>query len=264
MSVRTVPVSSSNSAWMQLGHEVVGRVVRAASRRTRRTRSPRSTASFIGGRRRPRRGARPASRRSRIASWSCSGMPSSMPIVRIGIWAPRSRDEVEPARADERIEAAGAERPDLLLEGVHPLRREHPRHQPAVEVVARRVLHEDVAGRQLDVGLDDLERRALAGPVGVPVLQGRLDVVEPAQGPEVVLLVVVERRLVPHPPPDRVRVLVDLDVERVVVDVATVVGHVTTPPDVVDAIVAGRRPSERSGQEVVGIVQLRTDTDRTP
>ena len=83
---------------------------------------------------------------------------------------------------------------------------------------ARRVLHEDVAGRQLDAGHDEVERRALAGPVRVPVLHGPLDVVEAAQRPEVVLLVAVERRLVPHPLPDRVRVLVDLDVERVVVE----------------------------------------------
>ena len=34
---------------------------------------------------------KPASIRSRIASWSSSGIPSSMPMVRIGIWAPRSR-----------------------------------------------------------------------------------------------------------------------------------------------------------------------------
>ena len=34
--------------------------------------------------------------RSRIASWSCSGMPSSMPIVRIGIWAPRSAMKSKP------------------------------------------------------------------------------------------------------------------------------------------------------------------------
>ncbi len=31
----------------------------------------------------------PASIWSRIASWSASGMPNSMPMVRIGIWAPR-------------------------------------------------------------------------------------------------------------------------------------------------------------------------------
>ena len=45
-----------------------------------------------------------------------------------------------------------------------------------------------------------------------------LDVVEPAEREEVVLLVVVERRLLAEPPPDGVRVLVDLDVERVVVE----------------------------------------------
>ena len=34
--------------------------------------------------------------RSRIASWSCSGMPSSMPMVRIGICAPRSAMKSNP------------------------------------------------------------------------------------------------------------------------------------------------------------------------
>ena len=34
--------------------------------------------------------------RSRIASWSASGIPSSIPIVRIGIWAPRSAMKSKP------------------------------------------------------------------------------------------------------------------------------------------------------------------------
>ena len=51
------------------------------------------------------------------------------------------------------------------------------------------------------------------------VLQRRLDVGEAAQPPEVEALVVVERRLVPQPPVGRVRVGVDLDVVRVVVEV---------------------------------------------
>ena len=65
-----------------------------------------------------------------------SGMPSSMPIVRIGIWAPRSAMKSKPPRADERVEAAGAELAHLRLDGVHLLRGEHPGEQPAVEVVA--------------------------------------------------------------------------------------------------------------------------------
>ena len=50
--------------------------------------------------------------------------------------------------------------------------------------------------------------------------QAALDVLEAADGEEVVLLVVVERRLVAQPAEHRVRIGVDLDVVRVVVHVA--------------------------------------------
>ena len=53
----------------------------------------------------------------------------------------------KPPGADERVEAAGAELADLRLDGVHLLRREHPRQQAAVHVVDGRVLEEDHAGR---------------------------------------------------------------------------------------------------------------------
>ena len=56
--------------------------------------------------------------------------------------APRSVDEVEPVGAHERVEARGAELPHLVLERVHPLRREDPRHQAAVHRVQRRVLED--------------------------------------------------------------------------------------------------------------------------
>jgi hypothetical protein len=46
-----------------------------------------------------------------------------------------------------------------------------------------------------------------------------LHVVEAAQGEEVVALVVIEGPLVAQPLPDRVRVRVDLEVVRVVIDV---------------------------------------------
>ena len=55
------------------------------------------------------------------------------------------------------------------------------------------------------------------GDVGVTVDQPALDVVVAAERVEVVLLVVVERRLVAEPAEHRVRVGVDLDVVRVVV-----------------------------------------------
>ena len=106
----------------QLGHEVVGGVLgapvdvvgehlRRARRRRSRTRAPC-----------PPRAAGPRRVWSRIASWSCSGMPSSMPMTRMGMNLPEVLDEVEAARADERVEHLGAERAHLGLERVHLLR----------------------------------------------------------------------------------------------------------------------------------------------
>ena len=138
--------------------------------------------------------------------------------------------EVEAARTDERIERAGAELADLGLDGVHLLGREHARQQAAMDVVDRRVLEEDQPGRQLDVGANDLEDRPAARPVGLPVDQGAVDVGEAAQRVEVVLLVVVERRLVAQLLPDRVRIRVDLEVVRVVVDGAAADRHGCSRP----------------------------------
>jgi hypothetical protein len=128
-------------------------------------------------------------------------------------------DEVEPSGADERVQRPGAELADLRFERVHLPRREHSRHEAAMDVVARRILHEDQPGRQRDAGLDDLEGRPTPGAVDVPVDHCPLNIVEPTQRVELVFRVVVERHLVAHPAPDLVGVLVDLDVERVVVDV---------------------------------------------
>ena len=97
--------------------------------------------------------------------------------------------------------------------------------RPAVEVVVRRVLEDDRPGRDLHAALDELEDRSLGRAVGAPVDQGPLDVVEAAQREEVVALVVVERPLVPEPLEHRVRVGVDLEVERVVVQVASSVAR---------------------------------------
>ena len=68
-------------------------------------------------------------------------------------------------------------------------------------------------------GLDELEQRAARRAVRAPVDERVLAVVEPAHRVEVVLLVVVERRLVTQAPPQRIRVRVDLEVVRVVVEV---------------------------------------------
>ena len=82
-------------------------------------------------------------------------------------------DEVEAAGARVRVEAAGAELPQLGLQGVHLLGGEHPRHQAPVVVVDRRVLEDDEAGRDVHAALDDLEDGALGRAVGVPVLERR-------------------------------------------------------------------------------------------
>ncbi len=134
-------------------------------------------------------------------------------------------DEVEPALPDQRVEAAGAEAADLGLEVVDGPGREHPGEQAAVEGVGGGILEDDGPGRQVHVGLDDLQQRALRGDVRLPLLRAGVDVLEAAQRIEVVPLVVVDRLLVPQPSPYRVRVGVDLEVVRVVVDVGFRRGH---------------------------------------
>ena len=121
----------------------------------------------------PARCADVASECSRIASWSSSGMPSSMPITRIGICAPRSATKSNRSAPDERIETVDAELPDLGLERDHLLRREHARQQPAVDRVRRRVLEDEDAGRHLDVRLDHLEDAAASGDDRSPRRRGR-------------------------------------------------------------------------------------------
>ena len=128
-------------------------------------------------------------------------------------------DEVEAAAADQRVEAAGAELAHLGLDRRHLAGGEHPRQQAPVEVVVGRVLEDDRPRRDLHAALDELEDRALGRAVGAPVDEAPLDVLEAAQRVEVVALVVVEGLLVAQAPPHRVRVGVDVEVERVVVDV---------------------------------------------
>src|SRR5262249_21525949 len=92
------------------------------------------------------------------------------------------------------------------------------RQQRAVRGGKRRVLEEDHAGWELDVVADQLEQRAPGRAVSPPLGETRCHVLVATQGPELVLLVAIERRFVPHPPPDRMRISVDLEVVWVVVD----------------------------------------------
>src|SRR5262249_484131 len=92
--------------------------------------------------------------------------------------------------------------------------------------------------------LDQLEDRAPGRAVRLPVDRRPFDVVEAAEREEVVALVVIERLFVAQPFPDRVRVGVDLEVVRVVVDGGVRHRYPPTPAETpfsfleIDAIVA--------------------------
>ena len=143
-----------------------------------------------------------------------------MPMVRIGSSAPRSRTKSNRSLPTSGSRHATQNVAHLVLDRVDPLRGERPRHQRTVDGVQRRILVDEHARRHDGIGLDHLEDVALgrAEPLRVP--QRRVDVGVAAQAPEVVALVVVERRLVAQPLVGRVGVDVDLDVLRVVVQVA--------------------------------------------
>ena len=76
---------------------------------------------------------------------------------------------------------------------------------------------------------DELDDPALPRDVGLRIEQPTLHVLVPAQRVEVVGVVVVERRLLAQPPVHRVRVGVDLDAVRVVIDVSHAAGHLRGP-----------------------------------
>jgi hypothetical protein len=137
---------------------------------------------------------------------------------------PQVPDEVEATRAHQRIEGVRGELAHLALDGVHPPGREHAGQDAAVPVVTRRILEDEGPRRHLEVGLDQLEQRALRRAERLPVLEPGLHVVEPAERPEVVPLVPVQRRLLPQAAPDRVGVGVDVEVVRVVVQLAGLLG----------------------------------------
>ena len=98
-----------------------------------------------------------------------------------------------------------------------------------MQVMRRRVFEEDVPSGHLDVAPDDLEHRTLTRDERLPVDRGSFDILEPAERIEVVLLVVVERGLVPEPLEHRVRIRVDLPVVGVVIHVGLRRGHLPPP-----------------------------------
>ena len=137
----------------------------------------------------------------------------------MGTSAPRSATKSNPPAPTSGSRHSAVNVADLGLEGRHALRSEGTREQAAVDRVHRRVLEDERAWRLLDARLDDLEDVSTTGEEGVALLERPLDVVPAAECEEVVLLVAVERSLLPKPTEDRVRISVDIDVVRVPVDV---------------------------------------------
>src|SRR5262249_35369864 len=124
------------------------------------------------------------------------------------------------------VERAGTELANAVLERCDAPGREHAAHQAAMQVVYGWVLEDEHAARSGHTGADHFEHRPLAGNEGLPLARAGLDVREAADRKEVVAVVAVQRHLVAHALPDRIRIVVDLEVVRVVVDLARAPSHV--------------------------------------
>jgi hypothetical protein len=124
--------------------------------------------------------------------------------------------EVAAAGAAHALEVAHRERADARLEVGDAPRREALRDQRADAVVPRRIHREDREHRRaVGAELPHLERDpARVGEV-LPILEAREHVGVARERPEADLLVPVDRRLFAQRAIRRIRVLVELVVERV-------------------------------------------------
>ena len=75
----------------------------------------------------------------------------------IGICAPRSATKSMCPDPDQRVQRLGAEFANLGLERSDFARGEHPGQQLAVHVMDRRILHDEHAGWDVEIGLDQLQ-----------------------------------------------------------------------------------------------------------
>src|SRR5262249_55523792 len=118
--------------------------------------------------------------------------------------------EVTAPRRDEWLEKADGDLADEGLELRHSPWREDTAHELPEPIVLRRI-GEGGHRRQLQgLRVEALEEDALHGAVGRPVDEGGHDVGEAGQGPEVEVVVAVERGVVPEPAVDRVGVVVEI------------------------------------------------------
>ncbi len=128
--------------------------------------------------------------------------------------------EVEPLAADEGIQTFSTEFADLGFESADLARGEHPGQQLAMDVVDRRILENDEARRDVDVGLHGFQHVTPGRAERFDVDRCTVDVRESAQCVEVVLAVVVQRRFLPKPRIRRVRTDIQLDVVGVITNIA--------------------------------------------
>src|ERR1700676_2611584 len=95
-----------------------------------------------------------------------------------------------------------------------------------MEIVKRRILEQDDTGRNLETAHDDVHRRSTSRTVSLKVRKLSRDVLVATQRIEVELVVVIERSVVAQALPDRIRVVVDAEIERIVVQInRTRAGH---------------------------------------
>ena len=87
--------------------------------------------------------------------------------------------------------------------------------------VQRRILEDEEAGRPVDAQPNEVENVGLRVAEPLVVGERTFHVVGPADREEVVLLVVIERRLLAQAAEDRIGIRVDLEVVRVVIDVGS-------------------------------------------
>ena len=220
--------------------------------------SPLATFSFFTAIGCPGTVRRLASVLLRTATWSDSGMPSSIPITRMGSSVASSAMMSKPSEPTSgsrqrtqywRTWSSSA----AMRRGVNT-RDMRPRCIVCTGGSSKRI----TPGRQVDAGADDVEDVAAGVGEVLPGAQRRLDVGVARQHPEVVAVVVVDRRLVAQPGVGRVRVGVDLDVVGVEVDVGRLHrGHVMRSRRI--AVARRRPPNGCTGNDLVALESAMED-----
>ena len=171
------------------------------------------------------------SMRSFTHSRSCDGTPRSSQMTIDGRVAPKSATKSK-SSLDPWIEEQRGQLTDVALELGHPPRRERPRRERPESRVVGGIPEDHHPGRHRLV-VHDLEDRSVARHERRRVAVRSLDVRVTRERPEVEPLVAVQRRLVADAAPDSVRVGVEVDVERI-------------PIQVVDCSQDGLQPAEQA------------------